>query len=120
MMGLRRSAGGPADCVLLYITTANSEEASRLGKTLVAERLAACANVVPVITSFFHWQGALCQESEALLLVKTTRDMAERVAARARELHSYENPAILVLEVGGGSEDFLRWIAAEVAPAGKG
>lgn len=119
-MRSRRRVKDAAGYAIVYITAANAEEAERLGMTLVEERLAACANIVPAITSFFRGEGALCRESEALLLVKTTRSAAERVAARVRDLHSYDNPAIVVLQVAGGSKEFLQWIGAAVETAESG
>jgi len=127
-MGFRpgTARGGPilkkgvssVSTVLVYITTPGAEEARTLGRRLVERRLAACANVVPKIYSSYRWEGKIVEDEEALLLVKTTRGMAERVVAAVKEMHSYEVPAVLVLDVATGHAEFLDWVAAEVGDCG--
>jgi len=104
--------------VLIYITASGEEEARTLGRRLVEQRLAACVNVVPRIYSTYWWEGKLVEDEEALLLVKTTRAMADRVIAAVKEMHSYEVPAVLVLDVAAGHRAFLDWVAAEVGDCG--
>ena len=100
-------------CVLLYITASDQEEAVRIGHALVEERLAACANVIPSMRAIYRWQGAVQDEAESVLIVKTEASLAETVTARIKALHSYEVPCVLVLPVSGGNADFLRWIEGE-------
>ncbi|MEW5762441.1 MAG: divalent-cation tolerance protein CutA [Bacillota bacterium] len=102
------------EVVLVYITAADEEEARTLGRTLVENRLAACANVIPRIHSTYRWEGQLVEDEEALLLVKTTRGLVDRLIETVREIHSYEVPAVLVLDVAAGNQAFLDWVAAEV------
>ena len=101
--------------VLIYSTYASPEEAERIGGELVDRGLAACVNVFPGMTSIYIWEGRRERGSEAAMLIKTRSSLAEQAIAEARKLHSYSNPAFLVLPVTGGSEDFLRWIAEQTA-----
>lgn len=103
--------------VLIYGTFATTEEAARIGGDLVDARLAACVNILAPLTSIYVWQGQRETGTETPMLIKTVASRAESVIARVRELHSYDNPALLVLPVDGGSANFLAWIAAQTAPA---
>jgi periplasmic divalent cation tolerance protein len=98
---------------LIYVTTASSDEAVRIAETVVTERLAACANILDGVTSLFHWEGKLCRENEALLILKTTEEKADALTARIKELHSYECPCIVVLPIEGGNPAFLEWLHSE-------
>lgn len=95
---------------LVYITAKDEEEASRIGKALVSEKLAACVNLHP-IKSIFCWQGEINQEDEVVLLAKTRAELANEVISRVKELHSYEVPCAIVLPLEKGSPDFLEWIS---------
>lgn len=98
---------------LLYVTTPNSEEAERIGGQLVEERLAACANILPAMTSVYRWQGALQKDHEAVLILKTRAELADRATARVLALHSYDCPCVMALDVAGGNPAFLDWITVE-------
>ena len=102
--------------VLLYATFANAADAERIGGTLVDQGLAACANILPAMTAIYVWQGQRCRDSEAVMIVKTRASLADTVIATVRGLHSYENPAIVVLPIVGGSADFLAWVAIQTRP----
>lgn len=99
---------------LIYVTTASRNEAERIAETVVTEHLAACANILNGVTSVFHWDGKLCRESEAVLILKTTADKADALTARIKELHSYECPCIVILPIEGGNKSFMEWISREV------
>ncbi len=100
--------------VVLILTTAPAGEAGEaIARALVGERLAACVNVLAPMTSVYRWQGALEQDTERQLIIKTTSDHATAVQARLRELHSYELPECLVLKVSDGSAAYLEWVQAE-------
>jgi periplasmic divalent cation tolerance protein len=109
------SAEDPAVRVVL-ITAPDVETASRLARTLVDERLAACVNVVPAIRSFYRWQGRVRDDAESLLVVKTRADRGEALAARVAELHPYDLPEVLELSATGGSTAYLKWVGTESAP----
>jgi periplasmic divalent cation tolerance protein len=93
-------------------TAANPEEASRLGRTLVEERLAACATLVPGVQSIYPWKGAVESSAETLLLLKTSAGQIAALEARLHQLHSYETPEFLVLDVESGSRGYLGWLMA--------
>lgn len=95
---------------IVLTTAANREEAHRLGRTLVEERLAACATLFPAVESIYAWKGKLETASEAMLLLKTANEQIAALEARLRELHSYETPEFLVLAVEAGGHDYLAWM----------
>ena len=102
----------PARVVLT--TTANSDEATSIGHTLVEEQLAACATIVPGAQSIYRWQGQIESATETLLLLKTTPEQLPMLEARLRELHSYDTPEFLVLPVESGSQPYLEWLHASL------
>ena len=99
-----------AGVVVVLITAPSEDEARRIGRTLVDERLAACVNVVGPIRSIYRWEGAVQEEAEHLLIVKARREDVDTLAARVRVLHPYEVPEVVALEVAGGSPSYLDWV----------
>jgi periplasmic divalent cation tolerance protein len=95
---------------LVLTTTANPEEAARLGGALVEERLAACATLIPGAQSIYRWQGKIESAMETLLLLKTGPEQLAALEARLHELHSYQTPEFLVLEVDAASKPYLDWL----------
>jgi periplasmic divalent cation tolerance protein len=104
------------DVRVVLITAPDAETAARLARSLVEERLAACVNVVPEIRSFYRWEGAVHDDAEILLVVKTRADRAGELAARVVELHPYDVPEVLELPAAGGSAAYLGWVRSESAP----
>jgi periplasmic divalent cation tolerance protein len=98
----------PARIVLT--TTANPEEAAHLGRTLVEEQLAACATLIPTVQSIYRWKGEIESSAETLLLLKTGPEQLAALEARLHELHSYETPEFLVLDVAAASQPYLDWL----------
>jgi len=94
---------------LVYITTRDEDEARKIGKALVEEKLAACVNIHP-IKSIYRWEEEVQAEDEAAMLVKTRAELVDRVIERVKELHSYEVPCIVSLSIDKGNPDFLKWI----------
>ena len=101
--------------VLIYSTFPNSELAENVGRMLVEQRLAACVNIIPGITSIYNWEGAVQRDTETVMIVKTRDARASLVVAEVRKLHSFENPAVVVLPITGGSEAYLKWLLNETA-----
>ncbi len=89
---------------------ASPEEAARICRTLVEEQLAACATLLPGAHSIFHWKGVVEESAETLMLLKTAPDKIDALQARLQELHSYEVPEFLVLDVESGSRRYLDWL----------
>lgn len=108
-------SGASKDRVMVALTTAPSADvAESIGRSLVEERLAACANVVPGITSIFRWRGAIERESESLVVLKTTAADVEALERRLVELHPYEVPELIAWPVEVGHGPYLDWVRAEV------
>ena len=101
-----------ARTVMIYVTCKDEAEAERISKALLEERLVACANMLP-IRSLYRWEGKMEDESEVAVLYKSRGELAEDVVKRVRELHSYDVPCVEVVEVDGGSPDFLKWVLDE-------
>lgn len=99
---------------LLYVTCAKHEEAVRIARTLLDERLIACANVMAPHTAVYRWQEQVQQEPEVGMLLKTQADLTGRVSERIRSLHSYSVPCVVALPIQGGNPEFLTWIGQEV------
>jgi periplasmic divalent cation tolerance protein len=102
--------------VFAYITAANTEEAEHIGRVLVTEQLAACANIFPVMHSVYRWKGAVETAQEAVLVAKTRDTLADALIARVKALHSYQVPCVVILPITAGLPDFLRWIDDETTP----
>jgi periplasmic divalent cation tolerance protein len=105
---------------IVMTTVVSFEEAARLGRALVEERLAACATLLPAVHSIYHWKNQIESSAECLLLLKTAADKLPALEARLHELHSYQTPEFLVLAVEAGSHPYLAWLDASVRePGGK-
>lgn len=106
------------DLRLLYITASSRDEAWKIGRALVEERLAACANVIDRMESVYWWQGKLTEDREAVLIVKTRAELVEAATARVKALHSYTVPCVVALPILDGNPAYLEWLQAETrAPA---
>jgi periplasmic divalent cation tolerance protein len=95
---------------IILTTTGSQEEADKIAHALVERRLAACVNIVPQIGSVYRWQGKVETAQEWLLLIKTEAELYERVRDALKELHSYDLPECIMLEVTAGSQEYLDWI----------
>ncbi len=100
----------PTDIVLLMTTVPVKTDALALARTLVDDKLAACVNVLPIMTSFYRWKGVVEQEEEQQLIIKTTVTRIKALQSRLAELHPYEVPESLVLSVNSGADNYLRWL----------
>jgi periplasmic divalent cation tolerance protein len=95
---------------VVLVTAPDAEVGARIGRALVEEGLAACANLVPGIRSIYRWEGAVHDDAEVLLIVKTRAALSAALAARVRALHPYQLPEVVALPVAGGSEPYLDWV----------
>ena len=100
---------------VILVTTESEEQSVQIARTLVAERLAACVNIVGPVRSIYRWRDAVEDESEFLLLIKTRASLLGRVERRVIELHSYEVPEVLTLAPSGGSAAYLGWLLESTA-----
>lgn len=106
------------DVSLVLTTVPDRETGARIVRALVDERLAACGNLVPGVTSIFRWEGAVQEEAEVLVLLKTRGGAVERLVRRVAELHPYEVPEVLSLPVGAGLPAYCGWVAEETEEVG--
>ena len=104
------------DILLVLVTAPSAPVAAEIARALVAERLAACGNVVPGLRSIYRWQGRVRDDAEALLLLKTSRARWPALRARVLALHPYEVPEVLALPVEAGNARSLAWVGAQAAP----
>lgn len=107
-----------SDSVFVYVTTATIEQARAIGRRLVEDRLAACANVLPGMESIYRWQGAIETAQESVLILKTRAALVDQLAARVRQLHTYDCPCVVALPILAGNPAYLRWIEAETTGGG--
>ncbi len=105
--------GEPSSAVWVYMTAGSMEEATRIGRALVAERLVACVNLVDGMRSLYWWNGGVQEDAEVVMVAKTRQDRVPALSDRVRELHSYDCPCVVALPVADGHRPFLDWIAAE-------
>ena len=116
---MARGASAPAlagAVRVALITAPDTDTATGIARALVEERLAACVNIVPGVRSVYRYQGALHEDAETLLIVKTRAERAAALEARVRALHPYELPEVLLLTATGGSAAYLTWVLEETAP----
>jgi len=99
----------------VVLTTAGShEQARKIARGLVEQRLAACVNIVAKVESVYRWQGKMEEAEEFLLVIKTTEAAAAQVQDAIRDMHSYELPECIVISITDGSESYLKWIGESV------
>ena len=103
-----------AEVVLVLTTIGAGADAAALARTLVEERLAACVNIGAPMTSVYRWKGAVDEDREQPMVIKTTRDRLAALETRLRALHPYELPEVLVLSASGGSTPYQDWVRDSV------
>ena len=95
---------------LFYVTVGSETEADKIATALVEEELAACANIFCPSTAIYRWEGKINKEKEVVLIFKTTSSLVQESLQRVLELHSYECPAVIVMDIQDGNKKFLNWI----------
>ena len=98
----------------MVTTVGDEDQANELARELVMRRQAACVNMLSSMKSVYRWKGKICRDSEYLLIIKTEASEFEQVADTIREIHQYDLPEILALEITKGDPDFLAWIHASL------
>lgn len=114
----RTGDDGDTEVVVVLVTGPDAGTLKELGRRVVEERVAACANVLDGVGSVYRWEGGVEEAEEALALLKTTRGRADELERRVVALHPYDEPEYLVLPVRAGSASYLDWVAASVSPGG--
>ena len=102
------------DYIQVVTTAEHLRDAENIARTLVEERLAACAQIVGPITSYYHWQGKIEKAQEWQCWCKSRRDLYDRIETTIRRLHPYQVPEILAISLSAGSADYLAWLDSEV------
>jgi periplasmic divalent cation tolerance protein len=95
---------------LIYITTSGEEESEKIAKTLLEEKLVACANIIPSMISLYWWEGKIEQDSESILILKTFSEKFKIVLGRVKQIHSYDIPCVIEIKINRGSSDYLNWL----------
>ena len=95
---------------LFYCTTDSQSSANELAASVVEQQLAACVNIIPGITSVYHWNNEIQHDQEWLLLIKTTDDMSEALKEAIMKIHPYDSPELISVDVTDGLPDYLQWV----------
>ena len=104
------------DPIVVFMTAANGEEATRLADLLVGAHLAACVQILPEMESVYRWEGKIERQSETLLIVKTTTAKFADLEREVRALHSYDTPEIVAVPMVAGSSPYLAWLFDSLNP----
>jgi periplasmic divalent cation tolerance protein len=106
---------GGSRVIVVLVTCPSQEVGEKIGQALVHDRLAACVNVVPGLTSIYRWEGKLCRDGEVLLVIKTRRTRLPALIRRVKGLHPYSVPEVIALPLVGGSPPYLSWVHESTA-----
>ena len=104
-----------SEALVVFTNCPDDGVADRIARSLVEQRLAACVNVLPEMTSYFRWRGAVEQAEERQLVIKTTGASLDALEARLHEIHPYELPEFLVLPVVDGADAYLKWLGDAIS-----
>ncbi|MEW6002495.1 MAG: divalent-cation tolerance protein CutA [Nitrospirota bacterium] len=98
------------DEIIVFITAPIEDEAAKIARALVEDRLAGCVNIVKDVRSIYSWEGKIEDEPEVLMIAKTQKTLFDSLVKKVRELHSYTVPEIIAMPIVEGSEDYLKWL----------
>lgn len=104
------------DKIVVLSACGSEEQAQQVARGLVESRLAACVNILPGVRSIYHWQGAIEEDGEWLLVIKSRRDLFRKLRAAIEKVHAYDVPEVVALPVAEGSPDYLGWMDRELGP----
>jgi periplasmic divalent cation tolerance protein len=102
------------DKIVVFSTCSSPDDAARIARKLIDERLAACVNVSPGVRSYYRWKGAVEEAEECLLIIKSSRDLFDRLRLELEKAHTYETPEVVAVPVVDGAPNYLNWIEAEL------
>jgi len=105
----------PMSAYFVYITAPGPDVAADIGRQIVEERLAACANILDGMTSIYRWEGELRQDRETVLILKTSQEQLPDLIARVRKMHPYDCPCVAAWPITAGNANYLHWIESETA-----
>ncbi len=101
------------DYIIIYITTSSINEAKKIGSALIEEKLAACSNIISPIRSIYRWEGKICDDEEAMIILKTKKELFNQIVKIVEKLHSYEVPEIIAIPIIKGAGKYLSWLDDE-------
>jgi periplasmic divalent cation tolerance protein len=104
------------EMLVVFTAFGNQEEAARVVRALVEERLIACGSLIPGARSIYHWEGKIADQSEVVAILKTRKQDWGALMSRLHELHSYTTPELLAVRVASGSPKYLAWLEAALEP----
>lgn len=102
------------DSIVILCTTNSQESALNIAQTLVKNKLCACVNIIPKVYSVYSWKDKIETDEEYLMLIKTKKDLFEKVNNKIQEIHPYEVPEVISLDITEGSKSYLDWIVSNV------
>jgi periplasmic divalent cation tolerance protein len=106
------------DALLVFTTFASEEDAARVVRTLVEERLAACGNLLPGVRSIYRWQNGVADEREVVVLLKTRKQDWTALMSRLHELHPYQTPECIAVRIAAGAPAYMAWLESALEPEG--
>ena len=98
------------ECIVVLVAAKDEDEAARIAAALVEKKLAACCNIIKGARSIYRWEGAVHDEHEALMFIKTRRELFSALEVEVKRLHSYKTPEIIALPIVAGSDAYLSWV----------
>lgn len=105
---------GETTSIIVYVTSANIPEAKKIAGTLLAQKKAACVNIIPARESYYWWRGEIASAKECLLIIKTDAELIDEIVELVKKGHTYDVPEIIAVPIIGGSGDYLKWIQGEI------
>jgi periplasmic divalent cation tolerance protein len=106
------------DKIVVFSSCASAEEAQRIARKLVEERLAACVTVTAGVRSFYRWKGAVEEAEECMLVIKSSRDLFEKLRTELEKAHTYEVPEVVAVPIVAGAPNYLAWLDKAVNSSG--
>jgi periplasmic divalent cation tolerance protein len=104
--------------IVVLSTCSSQAEAEKIASALVEKRLAACVNLIPGVQSIYRWRGGVERSEEVVLVIKSSRELFDRLRGELLKMHSYEVPEIVALQIVDGGEGYLAWMERELLPVG--
>ena len=106
------------DKIVVFSACSTLDEARRIARKLIEERLASCVNLTPGVRSLYRWKGEIEEADECLLVIKSSRDLFDRLRLELEKAHTYEVPEVVAVPILAGSPNYLNWLDSELKPSG--
>jgi len=106
------------DKIVVFSACSTLDEARRIARKLIEERLASCVNLTPGVRSLYRWKGAIEEADECLLVIKSSRDLFERLRIELEKAHTYEVPEVVAVPILAGSPNYMNWLDNELKSSG--